>query len=59
MCRGQDTGWINVRNKLDIIEGKKDVKFRIVYGSDGTANENEGFAFDNFRISRRSRNVLL
>ncbi len=56
---GQDTGWVNVRNKLDVIAGKKDVKFRLVYGSDGTANENEGFAFDNFSIGTRSRNVLL
>ncbi len=56
---GQDTGWVNVRNKLDVIAGKKDIKFRLVYGSDGTAKDNEGFAFDNFSISTRSRNVLL
>lgn len=56
---GQDTGWVNVRNKLDVIAGKRDVKFRLVYGSDGTAKDNEGFAFDNFSIGTRSRNVLL
>ncbi len=56
---GKDTGWVNVRNKLDVLAGKRDIKFRIVYGSDGTANENEGFAFDNFSIGTRSRNVLL
>ncbi|MCF8223593.1 MAG: T9SS type A sorting domain-containing protein [Bacteroidales bacterium] len=56
---GQDTGWINVRNKLDLISGKKNVKFRMIYGSDGTAKNNEGFAFDNFSISTRSRKVLM
>jgi len=56
---GQDTGWVNARNRLDILSNRKDVKLRIIYGSDGTSNENEGIAFDNVRIGSRDRVVLL
>ncbi|MGD0341532.1 MAG: hypothetical protein ABSA76_07485, partial [Bacteroidales bacterium] len=33
-----DTAWSESRHKLDWLQGKKDVKFRISYGSDGTSN---------------------
>jgi len=54
-----DTSWIESRHKLDELQGKKDVKFRISYGSDGTSTDNEGIAFDDIAIGERSRLVLL
>lgn len=38
---------------------RKNVRFRIAFGSDGGIPENEGFAFDNFEIDQRSRIVLV
>jgi hypothetical protein len=55
----KDSDWIESRHKLDELMGKEDVKFRIVYGSDGTARENDGLAFDDIWIGRRTRGVLL
>jgi hypothetical protein len=55
----KDGLWVESRHKLDELEGKKDVKFRIVYGTDGTAQNNDGIAFDDIRIERRTRGVLL
>jgi len=54
-----DKRWGEAKHKLDDLIGKKDVKFRVVYGSDGTAKENDGLAFDDVWIGRRSRGVLL
>ncbi len=54
-----DTSFVNSRHKLDELGGKKDVKFRIAYGSDGTTTGYDGIAFDDIRIGPRSRNVLL
>jgi hypothetical protein len=54
-----DADWTEARRRLDELNGKRDVKFRIAYGSDGTSQENEGIAFDDIRIGTRTRNVLL
>lgn len=54
-----DAGWTEVRRRLDELNGEVDVKFRLVYGSDGTSQDNEGVAFDDIRIGTRTRNVLL
>ncbi len=54
-----DSGWVQARRRLDELNGKRDVKFRIAYGSDGTAQENDGIAFDDIHIGTRTRNVLL
>ena len=54
-----DTSWVLASHKLDILKGKKDVKLRISYGSDGTSQNNEGTAFDDIWIGERTRNVLL
>ena len=55
-----DDNWINARHKLDNLKGQKSVRFRIAYGSDGNSNElNEGFAFDNIYIGKRTKKVLL
>lgn len=64
---GQHVGWSNLmeynwresRHDLDMLRGKTRVQFRIIYGSDGTALNTDGFAFDNFRIKERDRTVLL
>jgi hypothetical protein len=53
-----DPGWSVSRHRLDWLEGKKDVKFRISYGSDGTSNT-DGIAFDDIWIGERTRNMLL
>ena len=55
----RDTIWREARHTIDELKGMKDVKFRIAYGSDGTAQDNEGIAFDDIRINERSRNVLI
>lgn len=47
------------RHTLDDLSGKKDVKFRIAYGSDATGQNNDGIAFDDIRIGARTRKVLL
>ncbi len=54
-----DTGWVEARHRLDELNGRQDVKFRIAYGSDGTSQDNDGIAFDDVRIGARTRFVLL
>jgi Fe-S cluster assembly iron-binding protein IscA len=55
-----DPKWIESRHTLDDLKGKKDVKFRIAYGSDGNAKKGtEGLAFDDIFIGERKRNVLM
>jgi hypothetical protein len=54
-----ETKWAESLHELDELQGKSNVKFRIVYGSDGTSTDNEGIAFDDIRIGARTRNVLL
>lgn len=56
---GKDENWVESRHKLDELVGNQDVKFRIVYGSDGTSQDNDGIAFDDIRIGSRTRGVLL
>jgi hypothetical protein len=55
----QENNWSESRHDLDMLKGKPRVQFRIAYGSDGTALNTDGFAFDDFRITERDRNVLL
>jgi hypothetical protein len=54
-----ESGWTDSRHQLDFLENKKDVKFRIVYTSDGTTDHTDGMAFDDIRIGERSRHLLL
>ncbi|MCU0472065.1 MAG: T9SS type A sorting domain-containing protein [Bacteroidales bacterium] len=54
-----DKTWVDTRHELDSLRGKKNIKFRITYGSDGSTPENEGIAFDDVWIGERSRKVLL
>ncbi|MGA1978394.1 MAG: T9SS type A sorting domain-containing protein [Bacteroidales bacterium] len=54
-----ETGWSEARHKLDDLCGKKDVEFRMAYGSDGTSQDNDGIAFDDVWIGERTRSVLL
>jgi hypothetical protein len=56
---GNDTKWKEVRHSLDMLKGKPLVQFRIAYGSDGSAQNNEGFAFDNFWIGERNRKAII
>lgn len=51
--------WVEARQKMDMLNNEKDVKLRIVYGSDGTPQLNDGFAFDDIRITERTRTVLV
>jgi hypothetical protein len=55
----QDNGWIESRHALDMLKGKTRVQFRIAYGSDGTVQNTNGFAFDDFWIGERNRRVLI
>ena len=56
---GNDTEWKEVRHSLDILKDKPQVQFRIAYGSDGSAQNNNGIAFDNFWIGERRRTALI
>jgi hypothetical protein len=55
----RDGGWIESRHSLDKLKNKARVQFRIAYGSDGTARNTQGIAFDNFWIGQRDRATLL
>jgi hypothetical protein len=55
----KDATWTESKHKLDELVGKKDVKFRVAYGSDGTSQDNDGMAFDDIIIGSRTRGVLL
>ena len=55
----QDGKWIESRHSLDMLKGKTRVQFRIAYGSDGTVQNTDGFAFDDFWIGERNRKVLI
>jgi hypothetical protein len=54
-----DTSWNESNHTLDGLKGKRDVKFRIAYGTDGSYADHDGVAFDDIWIGERSRNVLL
>jgi hypothetical protein len=54
-----DAGWTEARHSLDMLKGISNVQFRIAYGSDGTAHNNYGIAFDDFWIGQRNRIALL
>ncbi len=53
-----EKGFNNARHKLDGLAGRKDVKFRIAYGSDGSTLR-DGIAFDNIWIGSKTRKVLI
>jgi hypothetical protein len=55
----RDNDWIQARHDLDMVNGKKRVQFRFAYGSDGTALNTDGVAFDNFSIAERNRITLI
>jgi hypothetical protein len=54
-----DTYWVEARHALDMLKGKKDVQFRVAYGSDINAQGNNGIAFDDFWIGERNRMALI
>jgi VCBS repeat-containing protein len=54
-----DTEWKEARHKLDELNDKTNVRFRIAYGSTGVSIPHEGFAFDNFWVGERTKKVLL
>ncbi|MFN8239236.1 MAG: T9SS type A sorting domain-containing protein [Bacteroidales bacterium] len=54
----KDTNWVESKHTLDELAGKKDVKFSLVYGSDGSAQESDGIALDDILITERTRGVL-
>ncbi len=56
---GRDGGWKEARHALDMLKGESKVQFRIAYGSDGTVQNADGFAFDDFWIGERDRRVLV
>jgi hypothetical protein len=55
----KDNNWLEARHKLDNLRGKTNVQFRIAYGSDGSAINNDGIAFDDIRIGENKKNVLV
>ncbi len=55
----RDGYWVDTRHSLDFLIDKPSVQFRIVYGSDGTTVNTDGFAFDDFTIVKRDRTALI
>ena len=56
---GAEDKWENAKNSIDDLTGRKDVKFRIAYGSNGNTKGNDGVAFDDIFIGERKRIILL
>jgi VCBS repeat-containing protein len=56
---GNDSYWVNARHSLDYLKGKKEVQFRIAYGSAESAQNNDGIAFDDFAITKREKMALV
>lgn len=54
-----DEQYYDAIHTLDELKGKKDVKFRMIYGAAGVFSEHDGLAFDNVFIGERSRQVLV
>ena len=54
-----DSKWVEAKHTLDGIKGKKDVKFRIAFGSPGENQANDGIAFDDIFVGEKTRTVLL
>ncbi|MFC2116455.1 T9SS type A sorting domain-containing protein [Bacteroidota bacterium] len=56
----EDKEWQTAAHQVDQLVGKKDIRFRIAYGSTGDDTDyNHGFAFDDFCIKERTRLSLL
>jgi len=55
----KDSKWTEARNDLVNLKGQTDVQFRIAYGSDGSARNNDGFAFDDIWIGENKKTVLI
>jgi hypothetical protein len=54
-----ETKWSEASHKLEELKGKRNVKFRLAYGSDGSSVDNDGIAFDDIWVGERTRYVLL
>ena len=54
----ENVQWDNAKYSLDFIENLQGARFRFVFGSNASNND-EGFGFDNIRIGNRNRMVLL
>jgi len=55
-----DTDWISAAHDMDELQGKKQVALRIALASSGSqAIGNQGFAFDNVRISEKTKLSVL
>jgi hypothetical protein len=54
---GIEDQWKEARHSMDFLKGKKNVRFRIAFGSDASGTS-DGFAFDDFWIGERSKKVL-
>jgi hypothetical protein len=55
----KDSRWVEARHKLDNLRGRTNVQFRIAYGSDGSAIDNNGIAFDDIWIGENKKTVLV
>ena len=51
------TQWKESRNDIDALDGESYVRFRVAFGSSLDA-KGEGFAFDNFGIRERNKNIV-
>ena len=53
-------GWVSARHSLDALRDAENVRFRIAFAADGTANNDfDGFAFDDVWIGNREQKLLV
>jgi hypothetical protein len=57
----EDDQWFEAAHGLDELVGQAEVRFRVAFGSldDARTETNDGFAFDNFSISQRTKLSVL
>jgi hypothetical protein len=51
-------GWLTAKRNLTGLAGQGSVLMRVVFGSDGSVNNFDGFAFDDFKVGDPSPNDL-
>ena len=59
---GRNVNWLTAQHRLPEMNNSRPIRFRLAFGSSGIVgpdDTNDGFAFDNFWLGNRNRNVLL
>ncbi|MEZ4886437.1 MAG: T9SS type A sorting domain-containing protein [Chitinophagales bacterium] len=59
-CTGTDTAcsgaWVSASHDISFLAGFSSVRFAVIFGSEGSGQQGEGFAFDNVQVTGNSTN---